>query len=98
MRTCKKRVTACSQCIVSKRLTTDFRIDDYAYFLGVLAPRFMSPKFYYVFVSEDKNTKLFYYTFIYTTKWLQSQSLRQFQVEPCKLVAFYNFAAIGILY
>lgn len=98
MRTCKKLITACSQCIVSKQLTTDFRIDNYAYYLGVLAPRYIAPKFYYVFVSEDKSTKKFHYTFIYTSKWLQSQSLKQFQVQPCQLVAFYCFDAIGLLY
>nr|CAI9749970.1 hypothetical protein TLHOJNLA_TLHOJNLA_CDS_0003 [Microvirus sp.] len=97
MRTCKKRVTACCQTIVSKSLTSDFRLDDYAYYLGVLCPRNFRPRFYYVFVSEDKNTNLFHYTFIYTSKWLQSQSLRQFQVQPCTLVAFFNFDSIGLL-
>lgn len=97
MRTVKKRITACSQCIVSKSLTSDFRLLDFPFYLGVLCPKYFRPRFYYVFVNEDKDRKLFHYTFIFTSKWLQSQSLRQFQVEPCKLVAFYCFDSIGIL-
>lgn len=98
MRTVKKRFTACSQCIVSKRLVTDFRLigTDFISYLKTLCPSYMSAKFYYVFVSEDKVTKKFYYTFIYATKWLQSQSLRQFSVQPCQLVAFYSFGTIGL--
>lgn len=97
MRTVKKRITACNQCIVSKSLKSDFRLTNLPYYLGILCPPYFRPRFYYVFLSEDKVTKLFNYTFIYTSKWLQSQSLRQFQVEPCKLVAFYCFDSIGIL-
>jgi hypothetical protein len=97
MRTVKKRVTACNQCIVSKSLTSDFRLSNFPYYLGILCPPYFRPRFFYVFLSEDKVKKLFNYTFIYTSKWLQSQSLRQLQVEPCKLVAFYNFESIGIL-
>lgn len=97
MRTVKKRTTACNQCIVSKSLTSDFRLSNFPYYLGILCPPYFRPRFYYVFLSEDKDRNLFHYTFIYTSKWLQSQSLRQFQVEPCKLVAFYNFESIGIL-
>lgn len=97
MRTVKKRVTACNQCIVSKSLTSDFRLTNLPYYLGILCPSYFRPRFYYVFLSEDKVKKLFNYTFIFTSKWLQSQSLRQFQVVPCKLVAFYNFESIGLL-
>lgn len=97
MRTVKKRVTACNQCIVSKSLKSDFRLTNLPYYLGILCPPYFRPRFYYVFLNEDKVKKLFNYTFIFTSKWLQSQSLRQFQIEPCKLVAFYNFESIGIL-
>lgn len=97
MRNVKKRITACNQCIVSKSLTSNFRLSNFPYYLGILCPPYFKPRFYYVFLSEDKDKHLFHYTFIYTSKWLQSQSLRQFHVEPCRLVAFYNFDAIGIL-
>lgn len=97
MRTFKKRFTPCTDCILSKSLTSDFRLLDFPFYLGVLCPKYFKPRFYYVFVNEDKVRKLFHYNFIFTSKWLEVQSLRHLQVEPCRLVAFYSFDSIGLL-
>lgn len=97
MRTVKKRTSPCMQCIVSKPLTSNFFLTNLPYYLGILCPPHFNPRFFYVFLSVDKANHLYHYTFIYTSKWLQSQSLRQYQVEPCRLVAFFNSDSIGLL-
>lgn len=93
----KKRFIPCKDCFLCKSLTSDFRLLDFPFYLGVLCPKYFRPRFYYVFVNEDKVRKLFHYSFVFTTKWVEVQSLRQCQVEPCRLVAFYSFDSIGIL-
>ena len=92
-----KRLTARNQCIVSKSLTSDFLLSNLPYYLGILCPPYFRPRFYYVFLSEDKARSLFHYTFIFTSKWLNSHPLRQLQAEPRKLVAFFSYDSIGLL-
>lgn len=98
----RKVIPSVRQCIVVKVLHTDFYLTDKEFlsYLQTLAPKDMlyDYTFMYVFKNFDKDTHIFRYSFVYSSKWLQSTSLKSFGLTPKSLVAFYNRISLPLLF
>lgn len=98
----RKVIPSVKQCIIQKLLFTDFYLTDKEFlsYLQTLSPKDMiyDYTFMYVFKSFDKDTHIYRYSFVYSSKWLQSTSLKSLGVTPNSLVAFYNRLSLPLLF